>query len=289
MLKYLILTLALSGLLPSNSLSAQPNPPSAAPSVKYGENAERGRFLNVNGISLYLEDYGAGQTVLQIHGNNQSIASMARQLDALSQHYRVIAVDSRGHGKSGIGVEPLTYEQMADDFNVVLDQLNLKSVYVLGVSDGGIIGLLLAIKYPDKVAKLAIMGASLNPSGAYDWAMVGATREREKIDSMISKGDTSRRWIQARQLLDLLIYQPNITPADLGRISAPTLVMAGDRDIIRIEHTVQIFQNISNSHLAIFPGSTHFVPNSNSQLFNATVLSFFQRQFKRPDSRDYLK
>lgn len=258
-------------------------------SIPFGDNRDSGAFAKVNGISLYYEEYGSGPPVLVLHGNDQSIEAMSSQISALSQHFRVIAVDSRGHGKSGMGKGVLTYVQMAEDCSQLLDELNLNSAYVLGWSDGGIVGLLLAIKHPAKVVKLAVFGASLNPPGAHDWAFAWVNRENKKIDSMIKSGDTSRSWKQYQQILNLLLTQPDIRPSDLKTISAPTLVMAGDKDIIRTEHTVQIFEGIPNAQLAIFPGATHFMPTQSPNLVNTTVLSFFQGAFKRPDSKTYLQ
>jgi pimeloyl-ACP methyl ester carboxylesterase len=268
---------------------AQVNSAALAQKQTYGKNAERGRFVDVNGTSLYVEDYGAGQVVLGIHGNDGNIATLSRQLDALIPHYRVVAADSRGQGRSSKGTDHLTYELMAEDFNALLDQLKLSQVYVYGVSDGGIIGLLLAMRHPDKVAKLAITGAALNPAGAQEWAMPWCIEERDKARRMIARGDTSRDWQQALVLLELLMTQPNIDASELRRVAAPTLVMAGDNDIIRLDHTIDIQRHIAKSQLAIFPGSTHFAPLEQPELFNSVLLRFFQREFRRPDTRDYLK
>ena len=257
--------------------------------VPYGENAAAGVYASVNGIKLYYEIYGAGQPMLQIHGNGLSISSMGHQIAFFSPHYKVIVADSRGHGRSEIGAGRLTYEQMAEDLNALLEKLKTKPVYVLGWSDGGIIGLLLAIRHPDKVGKLAIMGANLNPEGAYDWAFNWAVKEDKRVAALITKGDTSQPWPLVRQHLDLLAKQPHIPIADLAKVMAPTLVMAGDKDVIRDDHTLQIFHGIPKAHLAIFPRATHMIPWEKHELFNRTVKRFFNRPFTRPDTRDLFK
>lgn len=288
-MKHLLCAVGLIAALLSGAARAQVSSAPSAQRPPYGGNAERGQFVEVNGTRLYVEDYGAGQAVLQIHGNDGNIATLSGQLDALIPHYRVIAADSRGQGRSDKGTGSLTYELMADDFNALLDHLKLSQVYVFGFSDGGIVGLLLALRHPDKVAKLAIAGAALNPGGAQEWAMPWAIEEREKARRMIARGDTSRDWQQALVLLELLMTQPNIDATDLRRVAAPTLVMAGDNDIIRLEHTIEIQRHIARSQLAIFPGSTHFVPWEQPDVFNAVLLRFFQHEFRRPDTRDFLK
>ncbi len=174
---------------------------------------------------------------------------------------------------------------MAEDFNVLLDQLNLKSVDVLGWSDGGIIGLLLALHHPDKVGKLAIMGASLRPGGAYPWALRAGVEELKAVDDRIAQGDSSVALKVKRQRLDLLCLQPHIASDDLRKILSPTLVMAGDKDVIDDEHTLEIFHHLPNAHLCIFPGATHMIPWEDPQLFNRTVDKFLVQPYSRPDTR----
>ena len=254
--------------------------------VPYGAN--KGTFEELNGIKLYTEEYGKGQPMLQIHGNGESIASMGHQIRFFADRYRVIAADSRGHGKSDMGSGRLTYEQMAEDLNALLEKRGLQSVYVLGWSDGGILGLLLAIHHPDKVGRLAIMGANLNPAGAYDWANQLVAAKDTQIAEMMAKGDTSQPWARLKQYFDLLGKQPNITLEQLKTMKAPTLVMAGDRDVIVDQHTLEIFHNLPNAQLSIFPGATHMVPWQNPELFNRTADTFFSKPFTKPDTRDIL-
>lgn len=256
--------------------------------VPYGSNRAAGVFEELNGIKLYVETYGTGQPMLQIHGNGESIASMGYQIRFFANRYRVIAADSRGHGKSELGTGRLTYEQMAEDLNALLEKRGLKSVSVLGWSDGGILGLLLAIHHPDKVGRLAIMGANLNPAGAYNWALDLVAAKDKQIDQMIARGDKSEPWPLLKQYLDLLGKQPNISLAQLKTIPAPTLVMAGDRDVIADVHTLEIFHGLPNAQLAIFPGATHMVPWQNHDLFNRTVETFLTKPFTKPDTRDIL-
>ena len=177
----------------------------------------------------------------------------------------------------------------AEDLNALLEKLKVKPVYVLGWSDGGIIGLLLAIRHPDKVGKLAIMGANLNPEGAYDWALRWAAQEDKRAAAMIAKGDTSQPWSVMRQHFNLLMKQPHIPVADLAKVKASTLVMAGDKDVIRDDHTLQIFHGIPQAHLAIFPGATHMIPWQDHEILNHTVERFFNRPFTRPDTKDLFK
>ena len=280
-LRLLPLLLLAAGLSASG---VELNPPKLA--VPYGDNPAAGKFATVNGIRLYYETYGTGRPMLQIHGNGGSIAHMGNQIQFFSTHYRVIAADSRGQGKSELGPGRLTYEQIAEDLNALLDQLGVKSADIFGWSDGGIVGLLLAIHHPDKVGKLAIMGANLRPDGAYPWALEWVAKANQQVDAMIAKGDQSQPWAVQKQFLDLLGRQPNIPDSDVQRITAPVLVMAGDKDVIRDDHTLEIFHNLAKAHLCIFPGATHMIAWENPALLNSTIETFFSRPYTRPDTKD---
>ncbi len=254
--------------------------------IAYGHNDAAGRTYLYNGALLYYETYGSGSPLLLIHGNGESIAEFKGQIGDFARQHRVIAMDSRGHGRSELGTTPLTYEGMTEDVNALLEQLRLDHVKVLGQSDGGIIGLLLAIRHPDKVGMLAVMGANLEPDAAYPWALDGIVRIRSRIAEQLEKGADPKPLQFQLQLLDLVGNQPHIPLADLRNIQAPTLVMAADRDVIRTEHTLSIFQAIPRSQLAIFPGATHVIVSQDPERFNRTVLAFFDQPFAMPDTKD---
>jgi pimeloyl-ACP methyl ester carboxylesterase len=252
----------------------------------YGGNSAAGNTFVFNDNRFYYETYGGGLPLLLIHGNGQSINSFKGQIEALSRRHKVIAMDSRGQGKSELGTTALTYEQMSEDVNALLDHLELDHVKVLGWSDGGIIALLLTIHHPDKVSMLAVMGANLEPDAAYPWALDGVVRMRKRVTADLAHSNNSKPLQLQLQLLDLLGNQPHIPLADLTRIQVPTLVMAGDRDVIRDEHTLRMFHAIPRSQLAIFPGATHMIPVQDPPRFNRTVLDFFDKPFAMPDTKD---
>ncbi len=257
----------------------------------YGSNKVIGKYVQVNGIKMYYEEYGQGKPLLLIHGNGGSIYDMGNQIQYFSKYYRCIIADSRAHGKSDIGTGRLTYEDMANDWAALMDQLKIDSAYVLGWSDGGILGLLLAIHYPKKVSKLAAMGANLRPdsSAVYSWVFPFLENMGRVTDSMIGIKDKSRNWEVQKKRLDLLSNQPHISLQELHTVSCPVLVMGGDKDVIREEHTTQIYQNIPKSHLCIFPGETHMIPITDPDLFNGTVYKFLKKPFKRPDTKDFFQ
>src|SRR5580704_14696189 len=147
--------------LTAQRLTAQTQP--AAPPATYGNNPAAGHYLATRGFKLYYETYGQGQPLLLFHGNGGSIASMRNQIFYFSFFYQVIAIDTRAHGNSKNPSDSLTFEMIVDDFNALVDSLHLDSCYVIGWSDGGIDALLMAIRHPDKVKKMAFTGANLWP------------------------------------------------------------------------------------------------------------------------------
>jgi len=243
----------------------------------YGGNDENGGFVNVNGVKLYYEIYGEGSPLLLLHGAGQSINAFKAQIDFFSKHYKVIALDSRGRGRSTDNADELTYMNQAKDVKEFLDILELDSVAIIGWSDGGIIGLIMAMKYPERVNKLVAMGANIHPNGLFPKRLQYHKERLEKLEV-----DEKLKKTINYKITKQLIHYPQLTFEDLKSITAPTLVMAGDHDVIKDIHTLKIFQAIPNANLAIFPGETHWFPERNSKLFNSTVLDFLQKEFKKP-------
>jgi pimeloyl-ACP methyl ester carboxylesterase len=276
---------AIAGLLALSGGAAADAAPQRA-TIAYGSNPAAGKSFIFNGNRFYYETYGRGPPLLLIHGNGGSISFFKGQIADFSRHHRVIALDSRGQGKSELGATALTYEGMAEDVNALLEHLRLDHVKVLGQSDGGVIGLLLAIRHPDKVSMLAVMGANLEPGAAYPWAVEGIVRVRSRITAELAGGGDPKPLRLQLQFLDLLGNQPHIPLADLKSIAIPTLVMAADRDVIRDEHTLSIFHALPRSQLAIFPGATHVIAEQDPARFNRTVLDFFDTPFAMPDTKN---
>lgn len=251
----------------------------APPATKYGSNPTAGKTFTHDGVKLYFEIYGSGEPLLLVHGNGGSIADWKAQIDYFRGRYQVIAMDSRDQGKSSDSPGKLTYEKMADDLAALLDYLKSPPANVLGWSDGGINALLLGVRHPAQVKKIASMAANLNPNGLYPEALAMAK-------SMLNSAHGKRELKVAQLSLD----EPHIDPNSLKKITAPTLILAGDHDLIIDEHTLDIYHHIPNSQLCIFPNATHMVPLDDPELFNATVDRFFRTPFVEKDRiKDFLK
>lgn len=257
----------------------------AQSTIDYGNNSKAGKYLATRGIKIYYETYGQGEPLLMIHGNGGSIAAFKYQIAFFSKHYKVILADSRAQGKSIDNGNILNYETMADDLNAFLDSLHIKSANVIGWSDGGINGLLLAIHHPDKVKKLTTSGANLIPDAAVlDPEGVAFIAEAKKQLKAAKQDAVTKNTLK---LITMMELEPHIPLTDLHKISCPVLVIGGDADVIKPSHTVQIFENIQQANLWIVPVSGHATLQRHSDEFNTKVLAFFQNPFKKAKWNDW--
>jgi pimeloyl-ACP methyl ester carboxylesterase len=247
--------------------------------VPYGNNKAVGKFYDIRGFKMYTEVYGQGKPLLIIHGNSGSINNFIYQIPYFSKKYKVIVADSRAQGKSADPGDSLTYEMMADDFAALLDAMKIDSAYVIGWSDGGINALLLAIRHPEKVKKLASTGANLVPDTTAVpkeiWDMV-----TPMYSALQSKPNKTAQEKTQYKLLRLLIENPHIPLTDLQKISCPSLIIGGDHDVIKPEHTLQIAQNIPKSYLWILPNSGHSTPIVYKEEFNTKIDQFFSTPYR---------
>jgi pimeloyl-ACP methyl ester carboxylesterase len=230
---------------------------------------ENGKYVDVNGVKLYYEVYGEGEPLLMIHGNGGSFACFENQVAEFSKHFKVVLVDCRGRGNSSYqkGIE-LTFDLQVEDINLFLYKLNIKKTNIVGWSDGGIIGLILAIKHPEKVNKLVTSGANIFPEGVVHYEDMKTTATELESKNKNHENDL------AIDLNNLDLKYPNLKYSDLNVIKSSTLIIAGDHDEIKSEHTLKIYESIPDAQLAILPNSTHSALIENSALFNEIVLCF---------------
>ncbi len=246
--------------------------------IDYGNNASAGKYYNIRGIKMYCEIYGSGKPLLMIHGNGGSIKAFEHNILYFSKKYKVIVADSRAQGKSTDDKDSLSFEMMADDFATLLDTLHVDSAYVIGWSDGGINALLLAMRHPDKVIKLVSTGANIWPdSSAYNpsfWQSEKKDYDKQHTKTWITSTEKNT-W----KLFMLDWNQPNLTLKDLHAIQCPSLIVCGDHDLISIEHTMLIYQNISKAYMWVVPNSPHSTLINHADEFNKKADEFFSTPF----------
>lgn len=290
MKKLLLLFIALSAIVLISysqddfaKLQAEFEKMTSDPKNIYGKNKAIGKYYNIRGFKMYVEVYGQGKPLLFIHGNGGSINNFTKQIPYFSKKYKVIIADSRAQGKSIDPADSISYEMMADDYAALLDAMKIDSAYVVGWSDGGINGILMAVRHPEKVKKLAITGANLRPDTTavpqevWDMVIPMYTELKAKPDkNEMEKG--------GYKLLKLLVENPHISLSDLQKIRCPTLVIGGDHDVIKEEHTLEIYKNIPNAYLWILPNSGHSTPIVYANEFNAKIEAFFKKPYRKFDA-----
>jgi len=233
--------------------------------TKITENCEAG-YAKVNGITMYYEIHGSGEPLFVLHGAGDSIETMKNGLVDLSKNYQVIAIDTRGHGRTTDSDQPFSNELFAKDIIELMDLLEIDKAHIVGLSDGGVTGLTMAINYPDRVNKLVTIGANFTPDGLTD-QVIEAISDSENIKKLPISSVYRRyapdptNWpVLIEKLWQMTLSGPNYTQADLGKIQAPVLVVLGERDnFIRVEHTEELHRMIPNSTLLIVPRAGHNV------------------------------
>ena len=228
-------------------------------------------------ISLYYQEKGSGIPFVLLHGNSEDGNYFKSQIDFFSNNYRMIAVDTRGHGKSARGNAPFTMNQFVEDLNNLFKKLELTKVILLGFSDGANIAMKFAIKYPEKLETLILNGGNLNTKGVKRTTQI-FIELGYKITKMFSeKSEDAKRNME---LLGLMVNEPNIKIEEINSIKIPTLIIAGKNDIIKESHTREIADNIPNANLSIIDGN-HFIANKESQAFNQEVEKFLIKTLKK--------
>jgi pimeloyl-ACP methyl ester carboxylesterase len=260
-----------------------------AKSVPYGSN--QGKYISIHGTKIYYEEYGQGIPLLLLHQGLGSIEDLGEIIPQLSNHFRVIAPDAPGHGRSE-QADSLSGDLLADYCSVLIDQLHLDSAYVMGWSMGGNTALLLSANRPDKIKKVV--------SGASNTRASGLTQEGRELLQQYTveavKEDSS--WLAHYQSLNpqpnkwIKFWEDNqtmwsreikVSDDKLARITIPVLVIRGDRDMIQLEHSVALFRSLKKGQLCVYPNIGHDMPALKGEMLSRIAIDFLnQEDAKRP-------
>lgn len=223
-------------------------------------------------ITLYYREKGNKEPFILLHGNGENNSYFKHQIDYFSNRYRVIAIDTRGHGKSPRGTKPFTIEQFSYDLCDFMTSHEISNAVILGFSDGANIAMKFAMNYPDKVKALILNGGNLNPKGVKRTTQIPIELGYRIARGFALKSSGAKK---SAEMLGLMVNEPNIERTELSRITAPTLVICGRNDMIKESHTKEIAENIPGAKLSIMKGS-HFIANKRYLAFNKEVESFLQ-------------
>jgi pimeloyl-ACP methyl ester carboxylesterase len=227
-------------------------------------------WASIHGHRIYYAVRGTGPTLVLLHGGGDSGEhSFERQLDLFSLHHRIIAPDQVGQGHTPDVPGPLSYTLMMQDTATLLHKLKLKRVDVVGFSDGGILALMLAVRYPELVRRLVISGVNISPEGLTAEALLG-----------LRDAQTAKPRTVDEKLAKLWLTSPNeseLSLAMLAKIEQPVLVISGDRDAITLEHTLQIYRTLRRAELCVLPGTDHGTFSGRPEWLNPIISEFLDR------------
>jgi pimeloyl-ACP methyl ester carboxylesterase len=239
-------------------------------------------YVDAGGLRTYWEAHGSGEPVLLLHGGFEHAGALPRLTEALAARYRVIEPERRAHGRTADPGGELHYEAMADDTLAFMNALGLARPRVVGFSDGAIVALLLALRRPDRVGRLVLVGANYDASGLRPGFLRLVTEtpfehlfpELVAAHRRLSPDGPEHYRAVVERVRRLWAEEPHLDPAALARIASPALVLAGDGDAVVVEHTVALFRALRDARLCIVPGGSHGVLTEHPDLCASVILEF---------------
>jgi pimeloyl-ACP methyl ester carboxylesterase len=250
-------------------------------------------YLRIRSSRIYYETSGAGEPLLLLHGGFGTVEDFASQTPELAKHYKVVAFERPGHGHTADNAEPFSFTTM-DSYTVdFIEALKLGATNLVGWSDGAIIALLVAVSRPDLVKRLVCVSGLFDTKAQspedLNWIRsLTAESFRKSMAPLVRRYDDvspdgpAHFPVVLEKTKRLWLNEPNISREELARLSAPTMVMAGDRDAVPIEHTLDLFRSIKGAQLCIIPGATHFLLSEKPDAVNGAILEFLGA--KKPKS-----
>lgn len=242
-------------------------------------------YVDAGGLRTYYEAQGSGDALVMLHGGFASVDTFTGFTPTFAERYRVFSPERRGHGRMPDIEGPITYEVMADDTIAFIDALGVGPAHVVGWSDGANVGMITAIRRPDLVRKLVLIGTAVNISGGKPWAQ--AMAEHMTVDDLppmlideyaaLSPDGRDHFPVVFSKVSRALIDTPQ-TLADLAQISAPTLIMAGDDDLVTVEHSEAMRAAVQDGQLAIVPGASHGLPLEKTDVVARLIFDFLASQ-----------
>jgi len=245
--------------------------------------AKRHGYVEREGARIWYATYGAGSPVILLHGGLGNAENWGNQVPALVEvGYCAVLIDSRGHGRSSRDSRPFDYELMADDVRAVMDLLCIETAALVGWSDGAIIALILAMKYPTRVTGVWFFGGNMNLDGVKALApnpILSRIFSRHAKD-YVRLSTTPDQFKAFSQAVDLMMKtQPNYSADTLARIGVQVAIVQSEHDeFIKLEHAEYLARSIPGAEFVALPGVSHFAPLQRPELFNRALLAFLGKR-----------
>lgn len=246
--------------------------------------ARPGQYVDAGGLRTYYEVYGSGDPLILLHGGMCPAETLDAQTPAFASKYRVFVPERRGHGRTPDVEGPITYDNMVEDTVAFMDAAGIDSSHLVGWSDGALVGMLVALRRPERVRKLVYISQNLTLDGLRPEAkpiLGGMTRETappmfEQMYAALSPDGPDHFGVVFDKLTSLWRSDTGVAIGDLERVAAPTLVLVADDDILSLEHATSIHRALANSQLAVVPGTSHPLLMEKPEIVNRLVLDFLE-------------
>jgi pimeloyl-ACP methyl ester carboxylesterase len=244
-----------------------------------------GEYVEVNGVRTWYDTFGggAGEPLVLLHGGICTNETWGAQAPALAEHFRVLAPERRGHGHTPDVEGPLSYGVMTDDTIAFLDAVLGGPAHLVGWSDGGVVGLLVAIRRPDLVRRLVLIGASTDVSGLAPGGPAELEADSDELEGLRSMyesatPDGADHWpVVFAKVNAMWTTGHHIPTADVAAVQARTLVLVGDDDAVTLEHTVELYHTLPDAELAVVPGTSHALGLEKPGLVNRVIGDFLRK------------
>lgn len=253
---------------------------------------DKSLYVRSGDADIYCEVYGVGntETLILLHGNGENLHCFGAQIDHFSSYLTVIAIDTRGHGRSTRGEVYLDFYVLAEDVLNVLDALQIRKAHVMGFSDGGITALHMPLRAPERFFSMILAGANYTPNGFRfrDAVSVRLIYARLSVLACFSK-----KYKAKKEIWGLMIRHPNLTTEQLSGIAVPVLIVTGENDVIKAGHTNEMKKAIPGAKHITVPNADHFLCYDRPDVFNKIADEFIRRildaRYRTQEERKDLK
>jgi pimeloyl-ACP methyl ester carboxylesterase len=258
--------------------------------------SKMGQYVMAGNVRMYYEEHGEGEPLLLMHGGCCTIETLygLTLYKELANRYRVILPERRGHGRTADVEGPISYDLMAQDTIAFMEATGVISAHLVGYSDGACVGILVAMSRPDLVKKFVSISGSFDVNGGTkEWMAFAQSATPETVEHHPTLAKLVELYKQTtpdgpehfsivfEKIKRMWQEEPKIPPQNLSRITAPTLIMAGDRDLVTLEHTIELFRAIPKAQLCIVPGSSHGLVVEKPRVVAQAILDFLADERRR--------
>jgi len=236
-------------------------------------------YIRNEDAALYYEVHPSSQEnapiLVLLHGNGEDMHIFDDHIEPLLPYYTIITMDTRHHGKSSQGNKPLTYELFSEDLFTLINKLHIGNFLIIGFSDGAITALELALKHQERIAAMILIGVNISPDGLTFLMKAGS---QLLLAAKNVQGLFTKKAQPDKELIRLMLDHPHIDPAQLEKITVPALIISGERDIVKDEHSRLIEASLPNARRVVIPKTSHYVMKDAPLEFDRIVHEFLMEE-----------